>query len=98
MSLSDLLVAFVRTGALLLVAFGVALLARGNAPLRVAACRWGLAGALGLALVGPWWASRPAPPVAVPASLPRISMPLPERRVSLEGVMHPGAKVPVRQA
>ena len=89
MTFSDLLVAFVRTGALLGVALVVALLARGNAPLRVAACRWGLAGALGLAIVGLWWASRPAPPVAVPAALPRFSVAPLERRVSLGGSLSP---------
>ena len=85
MSVSDLLLAWVRAGAVLTVALVVALFARGNAPLRVAACRWGLAGALGLAIVGPWWASRPAPPVAVPASLPFLAIRPLERRVALDG-------------
>ena len=83
MSLSDLLVAFVRTGALLGVALVVALFARGNAPLRVAACRWGLAGALGLALFGGGLSERALPPVAVPAALPSFAIRTPERRVAL---------------
>ena len=98
MTFSDLLVVWVRTGAVLTVALVVALFARGHAPLRVAACRWGLAGALGLAIVGPWWASRPAPPVAVPVFPSPVVMPPMERRVALGGGPLPSATRRSREA